>query len=118
MKPNPKPKMLTFADVAVPTGDIFVYRIDPEPRTKPEYIISTPNFKMYRKYDHMSESHKTYIFDNCEITEIDGGAYIRLIQDMAGLSDEAALEFVRREFRQGRIKEYSDTHKRKMYSHR
>ena len=116
MKPNHK--MLTFADVAKPTGDVFVYRIDPAPRTKPEYIINTPNFKMYRAYHIMSESHKTYISDNCEITEIDTSAYNNMIQKMASLSDEAALEFVRREFRQGRIKKYSDPFKRKMYNHR
>ncbi len=118
MKPTPKPKFTAAAGSHKPTGEVFVYRVDPEPDTKAVFIINTPNFQMYRQYHIMSETHKTYISNNGDVTEIDTGAYNRIRDNIAGLSDEAALDLVRRAFRQGKIKKYSDPFKRKMYSHR
>ncbi len=117
-KPTPKPKITAAAGSHKPTGEVFVYRVDPEPDTKAVYIINTPNFQMFRQYHIMSETHKTYISDNGDVTEIDTGAYNRMREKISGLSDEAALDLVRRAFRQGKIKKYSDPFKRKMYDHR
>lgn len=117
MKPTPKPEIPACAGMK-PTGEVFVYRIDPEPSTKPAYIVNTRNFKVYRAYHIMSETHKTYVSDNGDESEIDGGAYNTIRELIAGLTDEAAADKVRRMFRQGRIKPPTDKHKRKMYDHR
>jgi hypothetical protein len=96
------------------TGDVFVYKFEPEPSNKRSYIINTPRFKMF------SEFGKSYILDSGEITQIDTGAYNSAIQSISGLSDEAAADKIKTQFRSGSIKivkTHGTSNRNKMYQH-
>jgi len=93
------------------TGEKFKYEVYPEPSPDASYIINTRHFQMYIQHG------KAYIYWNSDTTEIDKGCYNSAIQQIAGLTDEAAIEKVKDLFRAGKLKK-AKYYERKLYERR